>query len=500
VAVETQPVLSALEMQKRYGGVHALRGASLTVYPGEVHALTGENGSGKSTLLKIVSGLVQPDAGSITFAGRPTNFGDPADALRKGIATVTQETTLAPDLSIAENVFLGHRMPRRGRMIDWRRTQLLAEEALARLALDLDPAVPVRRLRPNQQQMVEIARALSFQARVLILDEPTSSLTDGEVEALFAVVRRLSAEGVATIFVSHRINEVFGIADRVTVLRDGRTVGTGPISELDPRQLIHLMVGRALEETAKLHGRHDAGDESVLSVRGLSVPRAFDDVELAVNAGEIVGLAGLVGAGRSELLEALFGLRAASGSISIGGRDVSYRSPRQAIRDGVAFVPADRKLQGLVPDMSVGENLMMAATASVRRLAYPSPSRETSSVLETITQLQIRTHSPHSAVSTLSGGNQQKVVLGKWLLTKPRILMLDEPTRGVDVGAKAEIYRLLFDAAKRGIAILVSSSENPELLTLCDRILVMYRGRVAASLGRQDATEATIAHFAAGHR
>jgi ABC-type sugar transport system ATPase subunit len=500
VAAETQAVLSAVDMRKRYGGVHALRGADLAIYPGEVHALAGENGSGKSTLLKIVSGLVHPDVGSITFAGRSTSFRDPADALGKGIATVTQETTLAPDLSIAENIFLGHRMPRRGRLIDWRRTNGLAEMALARLDLELDPALPVRRLRPNQQQMVEIARALSFEAQVLILDEPTSSLTDGEVEALFAVVRRLSAEGVATIFVSHRMVEIFAIADRVTVLRDGRTVGAGPISEFDHHRLIHLMVGRALEETAALQAQHDAGDKSVLSARGLSVPRTVDGVDLSVAAGEIVGLAGLVGAGRSELLEALFGLRVADGAVSVGGRSVSYRNPRQAIRDGVAFVPADRKLQGLVADMSVGENLLMAATGGIRRLAHPHRSTETADVQQTISQLQIRTHSPGAAVSTLSGGNQQKVVLGKWLLTKPRLLMLDEPTRGVDVGAKAEIYRLLFDAAERGIAILVSSSENPELLTLCDRILVMYRGRIAASLRRDDATEATIAHFAGGHR
>jgi ABC-type sugar transport system ATPase subunit len=499
MAAEIKPVLSALAMQKRYGGVHALRDANLEIYPGEVHVLAGENGSGKSTLLKIISGLVQPDVGSITLAGRPTDFRDPADALRKGIATVTQETTLAPDLSIAENVFLGHRMPRRGRLIDWRGTHALAEKALARLALDLDPALPVRRLRPNQQQMVEIARALSFEAQLLILDEPTSSLTDGEVEALFEVVRRLSAEGVATIFVSHRLNEVFAIADRVTVLRDGRTVGAGPIAEFDRHRLIQLMVGRALEETAALQAQHDAGDQSVLTVRRLTVPGAFTDVDLAVAAGEIVGLAGLVGAGRSELLEALFGLRTAAGAISIGGREVSYRTPRQAIRDGVAFVPADRKLQGLVPDMSVGENLMMASTASLARVRYPSPAREATAVQETIDQLRIRTHSPNAAVSTLSGGNQQKVVLGKWLLTAPRVLMLDEPTRGVDVGAKAEIYRLLFDAAESGIAILVSSSENPELLTLCDRILVMYRGRIVASLGRDDATEAMIAHFAGGH-
>ena len=495
-----EPVLRAERMHKRYGGVHALRGASFAVYPGEVHALVGENGSGKSTLLKILSGQVQPDGGVMVFGGERVTFRNAIEALRRGIATVTQETTLAPDLSIAENVFLGHRMARRGGLIDWRGTRRLARDALARLAVDLDPATPVRRLRPDQQQLVEIARALSIDARVLILDEPTSSLTDDEVEALFAIVRRLGDEGVATIFVSHRLNEIYAVAERITVLRDGHTVGAGTAAELDRARLIELMIGRALEDAAVHEPQLDAGGDAVLRVRGLSLPGVLDDVSFDVAPGEIVGLAGLVGAGRSELLEALFGVRRATGSVAVAGRSVSYRSPRRAIRDGVAFVPADRKLQGLVLDMTVRENVMMAATSRVARLRRPSARRELAHVTSTIERLRIRAHSPRAVVSTLSGGNQQKVVLGKWLLTRPKVLMLDEPTRGVDVGAKAEIYRLLFDAAESGIGILVSSSENPELLTLCDRILVMFRGRVAATLTRERATEARIAHYAGGHQ
>jgi ABC-type sugar transport system ATPase subunit len=358
----------------------------------------------------------------------------------------------------------------------------------------------VRRLRPDLQQLVEIARALSIDARVLILDEPTSSLTEDEVESLFAVVRRLGSQGVATIFVSHRLTEIFAVADRVTVLRDGRTVGGGPVGDFDRARLIRLMVGRALEDTEPpQHGAHLEGD-AVLRVRGLGLAGAFADVDADVAPGEIVGLAGLVGAGRSELLESLFGLHRPTGSIEIGGRPATYRNPTQAIRDGVAFVPADRKLQGLVLEMSVRENLMMASTSRLSRLRYPSPAGELAVTRATISDLQIRTRSARAAASTLSGGNQQKVVLGKWLTTKPRLLMLDEPTRGVDVGAKAEIYRLLFDAARDGIGILASSSEIPELLTLCDRILVMFRGRVVASLRREEATEAKIAHFAGGHR
>jgi len=486
-------------MQKRFGGVHALRGAHLDVYAGEVHALVGENGSGKSTLLKIVSGQLQPDDGEILLDGHRTSFRSAADALRQGIAAVTQETTLAPDLSVAENVLLGRRMPRRARLIDWRRTRARAQEALARLDLDLDPTLPVRRLRPDQQQMVEIARALSTDARVLILDEPTSSLTDDEVESLFVVVRRLRDERVATIFVSHRLNEIFALADRVTVMRDGHTVGSGARSEFDRSRLIHLMVGRALEDREAPKAAH-VQETAVLRVRGLTVPGACDAVDLDVAPGEIVGLAGLVGAGRTELLEAIFGLRRSHGTIEVGGAAVAYRSPRHAIRDGVALVPSDRKAQGLVLEMTVRENLMMAATASLLRVRRPSASRELASVGAAIRDLHIRTHSPHAPVSTLSGGNQQKVVLGKWLATSPRLLMLDDPTRGVDVGAKAEIYRLLHEAAARGIGVLTSSSEIPELISLCDRIVVMFRGRVAASLTREEVSEAVIAHYAGGHQ
>jgi ABC-type sugar transport system ATPase subunit len=497
--VSATEILRADGVHKRYGGVHALRGAHLHVRPGEVHVLVGENGSGKSTLLKILSGQVQADSGTIVLEGKPITVRNPTEALRRGIATVTQETTLAPDLSIAENVFLGHRMAARRGLIDWRGTRRRAGEALGRLGLELDPSLPVRRLRPDQQQMVEIARALSIDARVLILDEPTSSLTDDEVEALFAVIRRLREGGVAVIFVSHRLSEVFALADRATVLRDGHTVGGGPMSELDRPKLIELMVGHVLDDTHEQAEREQAAAGLALEVRGLTLAGSFDSVDLDVSPGEIVGLAGLVGAGRSELLEAIFGLRKAHGTIKLEGRTVHYRRPQQAVRDGVAFVPADRKRHGLVLQMSVLENLMMASTSRVARLRPPRSGAELATAQRTIKELRIHAHSPRASVSTLSGGNQQKVVLGKWLTTNPRVMMLDEPTRGVDVGAKAEIYRLLFASAERGIGILVSSSETPELLTLCDSILVLFRGRVVARLSRDEATEARIAHFAGGH-
>jgi ABC-type sugar transport system ATPase subunit len=496
--VSTPTILSAENVEKRYGGVHALRGASLEVLGGEVHALAGENGSGKSTLLKVLSGQVVRDAGRIVFAGDAVDFASPTDALERGIATVTQETTLVPDLSIAENIFLGRRARRFG-LVDWGATRRRAREALGRLSLDLDPELPVRRLRPDQQQMVEIARALAHDSRLVILDEPTSSLTDDEVAALFAAVRRLRAQGVAVVFVSHRVQEIFEIADRITVLRDGRTVGAGTTSEIDRPRLIELMVGRALEDAVP---GDPAATEGVpaLRVRGLSLPGAFENVDLDVAAGEIVGLAGLVGAGRSELLEALFGLHPSSGSIDVTGEPARFRSPRRAVAAGVAFVPADRKLQGLVMQMSVRENLVMASSARRPRLTVPRRRAELDEVGRAVNGLGIRTAGPSVAVSTLSGGNQQKVVLGKWLATQPSVLMLDEPTRGVDVGAKAEIYRLLFEAATLGVGVLISSSETPELLTLCDRVAVMFRGRVVATVARAEATEAAIAHLAGGHR
>jgi ABC-type sugar transport system ATPase subunit len=494
------PLLQATALHKRYGGVHALRGVRIAVYPGEVHALVGENGSGKSTLLKILSGQIREDSGSVSLAGRPAAFRNPTDALRGGIATVTQETTLVPELSVAENIFLGHRMARRGPVIDWRATRRRALDALRRLGLEVDPSVPVRRLRPDQQQMVEIARALSIDARVVVLDEPTSSLTDDEVAALFAIVRNLRTEGVAVIFVSHRLQEVFELADRITVLRDGRTVGEAPAGDLDRSTLIHLMVGRALEEIEP-PAAQELGGRPALRLRGLTLPPTVSAVDLDVEPGEIVGLAGLVGAGRSELMETVFGLhRASAGSVEVEGGPASFRSPQEAIRGRVAFVPADRKVQGLVHEMTVRENLVMASTSRFARLRRPVARRELRVVRESFEQMRIRAASSRASVSTLSGGNQQKVVLAKWLATSPRVLMLDEPTRGVDVGAKAEIYQLLFDAAERGLGILVSSSENQELLTLCDRIVVMFRGLVAAELSRDEATEARIAHFAGGHR
>ncbi|MBV9006931.1 MAG: sugar ABC transporter ATP-binding protein [Solirubrobacterales bacterium] len=495
----SQAVLRAVGVHKRYGGVRALRGVDFELRDGAIHGLVGENGSGKSTLLRILSGQLAPDAGEVLLSGTPVRFGDAAQAMQAGIATVTQETTLVLGLSVAENIFLGPRKERRWYGIDWRKTRSRARAILERLELDLDPDRPVAELRPDQQQMVEIARALSMNARVVILDEPTSSLSDDEVNALFSAVRALRREGVATAFVSHRLSEVFDLVDAVTVLRDGSVVGSGPIGKYDRESLIGEMIGRALEHLDL--GRHEhVSTNPVLRVRDFSVPGRVEGIDLAVERGEIVGLAGLVGAGRSGLLEGLFGLHpTAGGTIEIDGKPAACRDPVSAMRLGLGYVPADRKTLGLVQDMTVRENLLMAHTARTWRLRRPSAAREQRLVEEAIGNLGIVVESPNAPVARLSGGNQQKVVLAKWLANNPKVLLLDEPTRGVDVGAKAEIYRLLNEIKETGVGILVSSSETPELRLLCDRILVMYRGRVAASFTRAEATEAQITRYAVGH-
>ena len=496
------PVLSLQGMHKRYGGVHALRSANLTISgPGVVHVLLGENGSGKSTLLGILSGQTRPDQGTITLGGQEVAFSSPVDALARGIAMVSQETAVAPDLSVAENVLLGRGLVRRGPILSWRRTERRARTVLDRLELDCDPRARVGDLSPDQRQMVEIARALSSEARILILDEPTSSLTDDEVEALFRVVRQLKHEGVAVIFVSHRLPEVFTIGDEVTVLRDGATVAAGPIAAFDDTSLVEAMVGEG-----SAYGRGGAvrpatrGEGTALTVRGMRVPGAVRGVDLEVGRGEIVGVSGLVGAGRSEMLEAIFGARPiAAGELTIDGAPFRPRSPRHSIERGLGFLPPDRKGQGLVLGLSIQTNLTMVETIGRSRAAIPRPEAEWQRVADTCERMQVRMASPALPVGSLSGGNQQKIALAKWLLRDPSVLLLDEPTRGVDVAAKAEIHAHLKSIAANGVGMLVSSSENEELIELCDRIVVMSRGRMVASLSQDEATEAKLVSSAGGH-
>jgi ABC-type sugar transport system ATPase subunit len=491
--------LSVTGIHKRFGGVHALRGADLAVRRGEVHSLVGANGSGKSTMLNILSGRVAPDAGTIVLDGEPVRFRDPSRALASGIATVTQETTLVPDLSVAENILLGPRKVRRWFGIDWRASRRRAAEIQKLLGAEFSVDDKVSDLPADQRQLVEIARAISMNARVLLLDEPTSSLTEAEVESLFGLVRSLKARGLTTIFVSHRMSELFALADRVTILRDGRTVEVGEIRSYDPDRIIERMVG-AIPAPAAGHGAAAEESEPALRVHQLSVPGRVHDATLTVGAGEAVGIAGLTGSGRTELLEAIFGMRRPSaGRVEVGGgAELRHGHVAHAIEHGLAYVPGDRKSQGLVLSMSVTENLMMATTSRRMRLRVPSRARERAEARSLAAMFGIVAPSTEAACRTLSGGNQQKVVIAKWMRGSPGVLLMDEPTRGVDVGAKREIYRLLADARDQGVGILVSSSETEELLLLCDRILVMARGRIVASLDRAQATEANLAHYSMG--
>jgi ABC-type sugar transport system ATPase subunit len=493
-------------IHKRYGGIRALRGANLQISgQGVIHGLMGENGSGKSTLLGVLSGQVTPDEGEISIDDSPVSFANPTAALRGGIAMVSQETALATELTIAENIFLGRRMSRSIAGINWKATRRRATEVLDRLELDYDPAAPVHRLRPDQRQMVEIARALSMDTRVLILDEPTSSLTDDEVQALFRAVRQIKSTGVATIFVSHRFNEVFELVDELTVLRDGMTVAHGPVADFNPRSLVDAMVGKegAWKDYARAPRTNqiEKAQAPSLKVQGLTIPGHVPGVDIEVGRGEIVGIAGLVGAGRSELLEGIFGIRpVTAGTISVDGTVIAARSPRQAIGQGLGFLPPDRKSQGLVLQRTINENLTMVATLKRSRFRPPGGRSVDEKSQEIARTMRLRAPSHHALVSTLSGGNQQKVAVGKWLMADPRVLMLDEPTRGVDVAAKSEIHELLRGVAGGGVGMLVVSSENDELIELCDRILVMFRGRIVASMTAEQADEPTIARYAGGHR
>jgi ABC-type sugar transport system ATPase subunit len=493
-------------IEKRYGGVHALRGAnfSIPLHAGSILGLLGENGSGKSTLLAVLSGQIRPNDGQILLDGEPVTFSGPLMALRRGIAMVAQETAVLPDLTVAENIMLGRRLSRAPLGISWTDVRNRATEVLQRLNLAYDPNAVVGTLRPDQQQMVEIARVLATDARVLILDEPTSSLTDDQAKALFSVLRRLRGQGVATVFVSHRLEEVMGLVDHLTILRDGKTVCSAPIGEFTPERIIEEMVGRKLllqrRSTAAEERDVDLDVVPALRVRALSVPKRVFDVAIDVRPGEIVGLAGLVGAGRSDLLEAIFGVtKRSSGEIELFGESIRAADPRSSIDAGLGYLPPDRKTQGLVLSMTVRENLAMVSTLDRNRGVMPRISAEGALIDHAFKTMQLKAASPNVPAGTLSGGNQQKVALGKWLAKPLKCLLLDEPTRGVDAAAKDEIHRILRTAAGSGLAILVSSSEYEELLGLCDKILVVFRGRIAATLARDEADQATIAHYAGGY-
>jgi rhamnose transport system ATP-binding protein len=493
-------LLAVAGIEKSFPGVRALIDVSFEVEPGEVHALLGENGAGKSTLIKIVSGVYQPDRGSIRVDGRELRFDRPDDARRAGIATIYQELLLFRELTVAENVFMGHAPRGRGGRLDWRAMAAKTEALLASLEIhDLAADRIVGTLAVGNRQRVEILRALSQDARLLIMDEPTAALTEYDVTRLFDIVRRLKSRGVGIVYISHRMDEIFQLADRVTVLRDGAQVGTRRVAETSSAELVQLMVGRKIEslfpKIAALIGA------PVLEVRDLVRRPMTKGVSLTVHAGEIVGLAGLVGSGRSELAQTVFGVTPAeSGQILLAGKPVTIRSPGAARALGVAYVPEDRGTQGLVRPMTVRENFSLASLAKVSRAGFIDRAAETALAREGVARFSVRASSLDQVAGRLSGGNQQKIVLGKWLANKPKLLILDEPTRGIDVGAKAEIHRLMSELAAQGLAILMISSELPEVLGMSDRVLVMREGRFVAEFSRVEATpEAVGAAMMGGH-
>lgn len=494
--VSLPPYLEIQNVSKHFGATIALKNVSLSLYPGEVHALLGENGAGKSTLIKIMTGIHQPDSGEIRVEGRATNLRSSAHAQAHGIAAIYQEPLVFPDLSIAENIFISHR--RRNPFVNWGKLYRDAKKVLKRLDVTLDVRAEARGLPLAAQQTVEIAKAISMDVRVLIMDEPTASLSAHEVEQLFAIVRNLRDQGVAVLFISHRLDEVFVIADRITVFRDGELISSRPAGEVTRESAIRDMVGRSMGNIFQRESSEIG--KVVLSVRDLKRRGTFEGISFDLHAGEVLGFAGLVGAGRTDVALALFGIEPAQGGeIIYQGKTVKVRSPQQAIRMGIAYLPEDRREHGLVLPMSIASNITLPIMQNYANALGIVQNQKEREVAERFRQkLSIRTPSIDLIVRKLSGGNQQKVVLSKWLNTLPQVLILDEPTRGIDVGAKEEVHRLIDELAKQGMAILLISSDLPEVMAMSDRILVMREGRQMGIFDRAEASQEQIMGAAMG--
>jgi rhamnose transport system ATP-binding protein len=498
---EPPPILALEDVSMAFGAVRALQDVSLDLRGGEIHALAGENGAGKSTLVKILAGVHRPDEGRVLLDGRPQDFRGPGDAQQAGVAVIYQEPTLFPDLSIAENIFMGRQPRARFGRIDRRVLRAATADLFERLGVTLDPDRPARGLSIADQQIVEIAKAISRDARVLIMDEPTAALSGNEVARLFTVARTLQEQGCALLFISHRLEEIFELCTRVTTLRDGRLIATEELDGLTPDDLVQRMVGRELDT---LYPKQETTPgEAVLKVARLTREGVFTDVSFEVRTGEIVALAGLVGAGRSEVARAVFGVdRYDAGTVTVGGTRLPGGSPTAAMAAGIALVPEDRRQQGLVMDGSIERNIGLTTLRSLRRGSIYGPivsrKAERDRAADWAIRLRLKYARLSDAVGVLSGGNQQKVVLAKWLSTEPAVLIVDEPTRGIDVGTKAEVHRLLSELAADGLAVLMISSDLPEVLGMADRVLVMHEGRVAAEIPRAEATEETVMAAATG--
>jgi rhamnose transport system ATP-binding protein len=499
-AGDGQPVLALRHATKSFGAVRALVDGSVELRAGEVHALVGENGAGKSTLVKILAGVYQPDSGTLEMAGREVTLHGPAAARAAGIAVIYQEPTLFPDLTVAENMFIGRQPLRSGRRINRRAMRDEAAAIFKRLGVPLDPARIARGLSIADQQVVEIGKALSLDARVIVMDEPTAALSAAETGRLFDVIAALRAQGAAVLFISHRLEEVFTICERVTVMRDGSHVFTSELAGLTAADLVRAMVGRELAERPPEAGADTPGDP-VLTVGRLTREGVFTDISFTMRAGEIVALAGLVGSGRSEVARAIFGIdRYDAGSVTVRGQRLRKASPVTAMAAGVGFVPEDRRQQGLVMDMSVEQNVALASLGRLAKAGLIRVSAERAMAVDWAARLKIKYGRLTDPVSMLSGGNQQKVVLAKWLGRKPAVLIVDEPTRGIDVATKAEVHHLLAGLAKSGVGVLMISSELPEVLGVSDRILVMREGALVAEFTRDEASEEAIMSAAMGQQ
>lgn len=498
MTAEQPPILAVENVSKRFAGVLALDRVSVALVPGEVHALVGENGAGKSTLIKVLTGVHQPDEGRILYRGEDVTFARPLDAQAVGISTIYQEVNLVPLLSVARNLFLGREPINRLGLIDERRMNNLARQALAAYGFDTDVRRPLRDLGLGGQQMVAIARAVSADHRVVVMDEPTSSLEPREVERLVDVVNRLRRDGVAVVYVSHRLEEVFRLCDRVTVLRDGRLVHSGPIAELGRLELVAKMLGRAVADVARARTRFkghgiDKSAEPVLRATGLKRRHVLEGVSLEVRAGEVVGLAGLLGSGRTETAKAIYGVQPLDeGSVEVAGTAVPLGSPRAALSAGVALIPEDRKAEGIVPNLSVRDNIVLSSLAKISRAGFLFEGNQDAVVRRLMDRLRIKASSPDQKVGELSGGNQQKVLLARVLCLDPRVLLLDDPTRGVDVGATAEIQVLISELADQGLGIVLISSELEEVVEGADRITVLRDGAVVGTLSGDDVNESGV--------
>lgn len=491
--------LQMKNITKSFPGVLAVDDVSIRAEPGEIFALVGENGAGKTTLMNVLNGVVSADSGEIFIDGEKVEVDSPRKALELGISMIHQELALIPQLTVGQNIYLG-REPRRkvGGLIDWGALYQSAEEDLKSLGINIPVKAPIKTLTVAQQQLVEIAKALSYQSRIIVLDEPTSSLTDRESEVLFELMRSLREENVTMIYISHRIEEVFDISDRIAVLRDGQLVGVNPVDDLSSQKVVQMMVGRDIDDFFTKSSTAEPG-ELILEARNLSSGSMLKEVSLSLHKGEIVGLAGLVGAGRTKLARVLFGVDPIeSGDIKFEGRPVQINSPRDAIRMGIGLVPEDRKDEGLFLGQSVRSNIAVTLFNQLIRFGFIQYRRVNKWVRDIVDRLNVRTPSLEQRVRNLSGGNQQKVVIGRWLALSPKVLILDEPTRGVDVGAKAEIHELMDELASQGISILMISSELPEVLGISDRILVMREGHLVGEFSREEGTQDLIMQAATG--